>query len=483
MPFKLLELFKGTGSVGKQADKMGFDVTSLDLDPIYTPDIETDILKWDYKKFSKDYNYVPDMIWASPPCNTFSPMVYRLKERDPATAKPFSDRAKLGTEILYKTLEIIDYFKKKNPKLLFIIENPRGMMRNDPKMKEFARETTLYCLYGDFKKKPTDFWNNLPDGIKLSQEKQCPGKTIPVQLTPGIKNLNLDQRYSMPSKLIKAMLQEFKLQYGQKTGGSVETDAFETEGIVSLPEFASVKVDMPTYMVKRMPDIKGKPPPYRYKLVIPITQERNLSSRKNETSIVLSQKPISEVAVREPNVVRPKLEEFSPTDRMRIQAYYENVKANERNDLEDIAEDAFDVVTRGLPCYLYKNCEKQGLNYEENERKEKPAKKPKTPKPPKQKKGRPKKVVTVAEPDDLFADLGSLSLGSDPFASVAKSGTPSVTSDLTSTSKGSKKSKASTASSSVISDPKPRREIQRMFQLPGKKDGTGFLTKKYITLE
>ena len=481
MSLKLLELFKGTGSVGKQAVKMGFKVTSLDLDPIYTPDIETDILKWDYKKWATENKYVPDMIWASPPCNTFSPMVYRLKERDPATAEPFSDRAKLGTKILYKTLEIIKYFQGKNPKLLFIFENPRGMMRNDPKVKKFARETTLYCLYGDFKKKPTDFWNNLPDGLKLSQEKQCPGETIPVQLTPGIKNLNLDQRYSMPSKLIKAMLQEFKLQYGQKTGGSVETDAFETEGIVSLPEFASVKVDMPTYMVKRMPDIKGKPPPYRYKLVIPITQERNLSSRKNETSIVVSQKPISEVAVREPNVVRPKLEEFNPTDRMRIQAYYENVKANERNDLEDIAEDAFDVVTRGLPCFLYKNCEKGGYDYGENERKEKPAKKPKTPKPPKQKKGRPKKVVAIAEPEDLFAGLEDYSLGSYPFA--AKKGTPSVTSDLTTTSKGSKKSKASTASSSVISAPKPRTFIRRQFELPTKKDGTGILTRKFITLE
>jgi site-specific DNA-cytosine methylase len=83
---KLLELFKGTGSVGKQANKMGFKITSLDLDPIYTPDIETDILEWDYKKWSNENNYIPDMIWASPPCNTFSQMVYRLKERDTKTA-------------------------------------------------------------------------------------------------------------------------------------------------------------------------------------------------------------------------------------------------------------------------------------------------------------------------------------------------------------------------------------------------------------
>ena len=209
---KLLEMFKGTGSVGKQAKKMGFQVTSLDFDPIYTPDIETDVLDWDYKKYSTENNYVPDMIWASPPCNTFSPMVYRLKEREVETAKPISDRAKLGTKILYKTLEIIDYFRSKNPKLLFIIENPRGMMRKDARMKKLARETTLYCIYGDFKKKPTYFWTNFPDGLHLDQDtKQCPNKVVLVQ------NLRtIEERYSMPSKLIKHFLEEFKKQYGEK---------------------------------------------------------------------------------------------------------------------------------------------------------------------------------------------------------------------------------------------------------------------------
>lgn len=34
------ELFKGSGSVGKVASKLGYNVISLDFDPIYTPDIE-----------------------------------------------------------------------------------------------------------------------------------------------------------------------------------------------------------------------------------------------------------------------------------------------------------------------------------------------------------------------------------------------------------------------------------------------------------
>lgn len=219
---KLLELFKGTGSVGKVAQKLGFDIVSLDLEPYYTPDIETDILEWDYKRFFKESKYVPDMIWASPPCNTFSPLVYRLKERDTKTAEPFSDRAKLGTKILYKTLEIIAYFKKKNPNLLFVIENPRGMMRMDKKMMKLAKETTLYCLYGDFKRKPTDFFNNFPEGLGLKVDTQCPDN-IEIK---GVQRLPLNERYKIPSKLVRQILLEFMKQYKTKLGkGSAASSA------------------------------------------------------------------------------------------------------------------------------------------------------------------------------------------------------------------------------------------------------------------
>ena len=127
----LLELFKGTGSVGKVAKKLGFDVISIDIEDKYEPDILIDILELDYTKLP-----IPDFIWASPPCNTYSSLAYPLKERNIKTAKPISKRAKVGTKILYKTLEIIDYFSIKNPNLAFVIENPKGMMRNDSKIKD-----------------------------------------------------------------------------------------------------------------------------------------------------------------------------------------------------------------------------------------------------------------------------------------------------------------------------------------------------------
>jgi site-specific DNA-cytosine methylase len=197
---KLFELFKGSGSVGKVARKVGYEVISIDFDPIYTPDIETDILYWDYKKYSKDNNFIPDYIWASPPCGTFTSMVYPLKERDPITAEGISERAKTGTKILHRTLEIISYYKKINPNLLYCIENPRGMMRKDKKMiAQPYMSTTYYCYYGDIKLKATNFWSNYPLGLKEINDK-CK-KYIGVQDIKDIKD-----RYSIPSKLVKQII-------------------------------------------------------------------------------------------------------------------------------------------------------------------------------------------------------------------------------------------------------------------------------------
>ena len=197
---KLFELFKGSGSVGKVARKLGYKVVSLDFDPIYTPDIETDILKWDYKKYSNENNFIPDYIWASPPCNTYSPLAYPLKERNIKNAKPISNRAKIGTDILYKTLEIINYFIKVNPKLLYCIENPRGMMRYDEKMKNLPyMDTTYYCYYGDKKLKPTNFWSNYPLGLKQIKE-------VCAEYTPVCDLTDIKDRYSIPPKLIKQII-------------------------------------------------------------------------------------------------------------------------------------------------------------------------------------------------------------------------------------------------------------------------------------
>ena len=63
----VLELFSGTGSIGKVCQKLGWNAISVDLELPATH--ECDIMDFDYKQYPKDYFSI---VWASPPCTNYS---------------------------------------------------------------------------------------------------------------------------------------------------------------------------------------------------------------------------------------------------------------------------------------------------------------------------------------------------------------------------------------------------------------------------
>ena len=75
----LLELFSGTGSMGRAFRARGWQVTSVDIDAKSLPTICCDILELDAEHVS-EYGNV-DLIWASPPCTHYS--CARTKARTP----------------------------------------------------------------------------------------------------------------------------------------------------------------------------------------------------------------------------------------------------------------------------------------------------------------------------------------------------------------------------------------------------------------
>ena len=137
----LLEMFSGTGSVGLVAKAMGFNVISLDLK---NADINTDILKWDYKQFDRNHF---DFIWSSPPCTEYS------------VAKTTGiGNIEYANSIVLKTVEIIKYF---NPKYC-VIKNPQtGLLKNQEFMDEFGFKDVDYCKHGLNYRKRTRLWNNI----------------------------------------------------------------------------------------------------------------------------------------------------------------------------------------------------------------------------------------------------------------------------------------------------------------------------------
>ena len=150
----VLELFAGSRSVGKAAQELGMRVFSSDIKQFGGIDYVTDILDLDVREVMM----IPDVIWASPPCTSYSiaAVSHHRNGQEPKT-----EFAKKSDEIIAKVHEIIDYFTKKNPNLVYYIENPRGMLRKMDFMRRHPiRHTVTYCQYGDTRMKPTDIWTN-----------------------------------------------------------------------------------------------------------------------------------------------------------------------------------------------------------------------------------------------------------------------------------------------------------------------------------
>ena len=219
---KVLELFAGSRSFSKVAEEMGMETHTTDFKDFEGIDQVCDIFDFDYDKVG----FIPDIIWASPPCRTFSVascsthwtkdksainefnQSYKDKEFIPKT-----ENAEWGLRMVRKMKEIIAHYTELNTDLYFIIENPRGLLRKMPEMKIYnlTRETVWYCQYGDTRAKPTDIWTNvdwIPRPVCKNGNPNCDHARAPRGSRTGTQGLKGNyERSIVPEQLCREILE------------------------------------------------------------------------------------------------------------------------------------------------------------------------------------------------------------------------------------------------------------------------------------
>ena len=150
---KLLELFAGSRSVSKVAETLGIKSFSVDWDNYEGIDLVLDI-----GAMTKDIiSFVPDIIWASPDCTTYTIAAISTHRNG---IEPKTDYAKKCDHVNEHFINLIKDWLLINPGLVYFIENPRGMFRKMPFVKGMKKHTVWYCRYGDERAKPTDIFTN-----------------------------------------------------------------------------------------------------------------------------------------------------------------------------------------------------------------------------------------------------------------------------------------------------------------------------------
>lgn len=183
---------------------MGMEVFSVDWEKYGGIDLVKDIGELNLN----DIPFVPDIIWASPDCTSYTIAAISTHRNG---VEPKSDYAKKCDLVNVHFIELIKEWLKLNPNMVFFIENPRGMLRKMPFMQEFKRHTIWYCQYGDDRAKPTDIWTNsntwIPRPVCHNGNKNCHHAPAPRGSKTGTQGRKGSyERSKIPQKLCYEIL-------------------------------------------------------------------------------------------------------------------------------------------------------------------------------------------------------------------------------------------------------------------------------------
>lgn len=221
----VLDLFSGLEGWATAFRARGHQTVTLDFDPKFNADHVLDILTVDrleeleptrIKGLTRVSATTFDVICASPPCEAFSTgSIGRHWGGGARAYEPKSDAARVALSIVKQTFRLVDEYRDRHPDTLYVVENPRGVMRKITPRRPTAE--TWYCQWGESRAKPTDLWTNIdlfPQGWPKCRngnpdhdaQSRYYAKRKALGQTGGTQGLpNAELRALIPAKLAEAI--------------------------------------------------------------------------------------------------------------------------------------------------------------------------------------------------------------------------------------------------------------------------------------
>jgi hypothetical protein len=160
MSLIIFDLFSGTGSATQAFKEAQQKVYTFELDTYFAADENVDVFDLTVDYLREVYGQ-PDFVWASPPCTAFSvASMGHHWQSGGLNPVPKTQAAIESQELVAHTRKLLEGL---NPQFGFLLENPRGMLRKLPVVKDLQRQSVTYCQYGDTRMKPTDLWGVVPN--------------------------------------------------------------------------------------------------------------------------------------------------------------------------------------------------------------------------------------------------------------------------------------------------------------------------------
>jgi hypothetical protein len=195
--YRVLDLFCGLGGFSQSfAESDRWDVTAVDIEERFSPDIQADVFDLRPSDFEQDF----DVVLASPPCELLS-FAGNNDKWNHETKQPTHPESANHTALAHHTIGLI---KGLAPRFWFL-ENPNGRMNwvleRDPE------GVVTYCQYGESYFKQTFLWGHHPP----MKYRSCSNMDTCHETTPQRNGGSTTATYALPDTYEKRSVVPYNL--------------------------------------------------------------------------------------------------------------------------------------------------------------------------------------------------------------------------------------------------------------------------------